>query len=195
MPNELIIKAFTFAYKAHKYSTRKGSSTPYIIHPLSVAITLMRYDASDELIAAALLHDVVEDENVSLTEIEERFGKEVSILVEAVSEPTKLIQSNINRRKTWKKRKQHTVDSLYNASRDIKLLSCADKLSNISDTIKDYNKQGEEVWKVFNAPKEEQEWYYRSLVDAFSSGENPITDSEIFTEFESKVKNLFELIR
>jgi (p)ppGpp synthase/HD superfamily hydrolase len=194
MPDELIVKAFTFAYRAHKHSTRKGSSTPYIIHPLSVATTLMRYNASEELIAAALLHDVVEDENISLTEIEEKFGKNVCILVETVSEPKELIQNNIDRRKTWRKRKQHTIDSLHNAARDIKLLSCADKLSNISDTLRDYDKQGEELWKIFNAPKEEQEWYYRSLVDVFSSGKNSIKDTEILVEFKDKVEELFNRI-
>ena len=62
--------------------------------------------------------------------------------------------------------------------------------------IKDYNIQGEKLWKVFNAPKEEQEWYYRSLVDAFSSGKESIKDTEILIEFERKVNNFFkELIQ
>ena len=192
MFDELVIKAFAYAYRAHKHSTRKGSSIPYIIHPLSVATILIRHHASDELVAAAFLHDVVEDENVSLHEIENKFGRKMRNLVEAVSEPKVLTHNNLDRRKTWKKRKQHTIDSLCKASGDIKLLTCADKLSSINDMIKDYDTKGEELWKVFNAPKEEQEWYYRSLVEAFSFGENSIKETEMFNEFEEKVRTFFD---
>ncbi len=193
MLDELVVKAFAFAYRAHRHTTRKGSPIPYIIHPLNVATILMRYDASDELIAAALLHDVVEDENVSFEELEANFGKEVCFLVKSVSEPAVLREKHPDRRKTWKDRKQHTVDSMLEASYEVKMLSCADKLANLSDTVGDYEVQGEKIWNRFNAPKQDQEWYYKSLIRTYASGSNSIEQMKIFTDLVKQITLLFGL--
>ena len=80
----LIAKAFKLAYKAHNGQFR-ASGEPYIIHPIAVADLLKEIGASSSVIAAGLLHDVVEDTGIDLSEIEANFGLEVKILVEGVT--------------------------------------------------------------------------------------------------------------
>jgi (p)ppGpp synthase/HD superfamily hydrolase len=155
-------------------------------------VTLLRNNVADELLAAALLHDVVEDEEISYEELIEKFGKEVSYLVEQVSEPLSLIREGLNRQKSWGTRKEHTIESLQKANYDVKMLSCADKLANISDMIQDYNNIGENLWSKFNAPKRDQKWYYESLVEAFAKEPNSLSKLAYYQEFKEKVKILFD---
>ena len=190
MCEKLLVRAFAFAYNAHKHSYRKGSRIPYITHPLAVANILMRNNSSDELIAAAFLHDVVEDENVSFDELEAQFGKEVCFLVKSVSEPEALRKKYDDKRKSWRERKQHTIDSLSEASYEVKMLSCADKLANLSDTVDDFSTQGESIWNRFNAPKSDQKWYYTSLLKAYTSGSS-IENTKIYKNLLITVSRLF----
>ena len=81
---DLIVKAFKLAYKAHSGQFR-ASGEPYIIHPVAVADLLREIGASSAVIAAGLLHDVVEDTGIALSEIETNFGLEVKVLVEGVT--------------------------------------------------------------------------------------------------------------
>lgn len=80
----LILKAYEFACEAHKNEKRK-SGEPYVIHPINVAKILMEYGLDQTTIAAALLHDVVEDTPVSFKKVKEEFGAEVETLVKGVS--------------------------------------------------------------------------------------------------------------
>jgi len=185
----MIVKAFEFAYNSHKGSTRKSTNIPYIAHPLDVATILMKNQTADDIIIAGMLHDVVEDEGVKLTKIEELFGKNIKNLVKGVSEPEELRVGD--KKKTWKKRKQHTIDRIKTAEKNIKLLSCADKLSNIQDMINDFERLGEGFWKRFNAPKKDQKWYYESLCDAYSEGES-IISFPMYTQYQKNIKQLFK---
>ncbi len=187
-----VVRAFEFAYNAHKGTKRKATNVPYIIHPLSVAVNLMKTNASEELVVAGLLHDLIEDEGVKLSEISANFGEKVASLVKGASEPTKLRKSTSDPKKTWKKRKQRTIEFIRGADKDLKLLSCADKLSNIKDTIEDHNRLGEKLWDKFNAPKNEQSWYYRSMCNSYQTGPENISDLPIFHEFKSCVKQIFK---
>ncbi|MFX0181661.1 MAG: HD domain-containing protein [Candidatus Hodarchaeota archaeon] len=187
--SSLIVKAFEFAYNAHKGSTRKSSNVPYIAHPLDVAAILMKNQSAEDVVIAAFLHDVVEDEGVRLTEIEELFGKSIRNLVKGVSEPEELRVGD--KKKTWKKRKQHTINQIKTAEKKIKLLSCADKLSNIQDMINDSERLGEGFWNRFNASKKDQKWYYESLCDAYRKGES-IIDFPMYNQYRMKIKQLFK---
>jgi (p)ppGpp synthase/HD superfamily hydrolase len=191
MKEDLIPRAFSFAYQAHQNSSRKGSKIPYITHPLDVASILMRYNVSDSLIAAALLHDVVEDEGVTYEELESLFGVKIKNLVKAVSEPLDLIKSHPDKAKSWKERKEHTIHYLMNADYEIKMLSCADKLANITDMIRDLKEQGDALWDKFNAPKSDQKWYYHSMVDIFEKCTPKIDNTKLFKRFKNSVQTLF----
>ena len=153
-------------------------------------IILLRNNVSEELLAAALLHDVVEDEEITFQELTDNFGKEVCYLVENVSEPLSLIQGT-DRRKSWRARKEHTINSLQNATKNVKMLACADKLANVSDMLLDYSSIGEKLWLKFNAPKLNQQWYFDSLVEVFAQEPHSLSVYPYYQEFKEKVKVLF----
>jgi (p)ppGpp synthase/HD superfamily hydrolase len=154
-------------------------------------IILLRNNASEELLAAALLHDVVEDEEVTFQELTEIFGKKVCNLVREVSEPLALIEKSMNRTETWRTRKEHTINSLQKATYEVKMLSCADKLANVSDMLQDQNTIGEKLWSKFNASKLNQQWYYDSLVEVFAQEPHSLSELLYYQEFKEKVQALF----
>lgn len=186
-----IIKAFEFAFIKHQGSKRKGSNIPYIVHPVEVAITLMKSDTSEDLIIAGFLHDLIEDENVTYDEIQELFGKKVADLVKLVSEPEELKKSHKDPKITWKQRKMSTIDRISHTTYEGKMLSCTDKLVNIREMVNDFQFVGEKLWSRFNAVKSEQEWYYRSMCKVFSSKPMDISESVIFKQFKNYVDQLF----
>ena len=136
---------------------RKGTSIPYITHPLETALITAMMTDDEELIAAALLHDTVEDAGVTYEELQEQFGVRVARLVAEESE---------DKSKSWMERKGCTLEYLKSADRDAKLLTLADKLSNIRSMARDYILVGEGLWERFNVrQKELHAWYYISMID------------------------------
>lgn len=186
-----IIKAFEFAFIKHQGSKRKGSNIPYIVHPVEVAITLMKNGASEDLIIAGFLHDLIEDENVTYNEIQELFDEKVADLVKLVSEPEELKNAHKDPKVTWKQRKMSTIDKISRTTREGKMLSCTDKLVNIREMVNDFQFVGEKLWSRFNAVKTEQEWYYRSMCKVFSSEPMDISESLIYKQFKNYVDQLF----
>jgi (p)ppGpp synthase/HD superfamily hydrolase len=176
----MINEAIIFATNAHGNQTRKGSDTLYILHPLEAGIIVSQIKYDENLIAAAILHDTVEDTKVSIETIEEKFGKRVSELVEVESE---------DKSKTWKERKQHTIEHLKaEKDQDIKIVTLGDKLSNIRAMNRDYLKIGDELWKRFNEKnKNEHKWYYEGMVEALES----LSQYQAYQEFKELVSIVF----
>ncbi|WP_292470505.1 HD domain-containing protein [Methanolobus sp.] len=182
---------FAFAVDCHKNSMRK-SGTPYISHPMDVASILLKENVPLELVFAGLLHDVVEDTDIHIEIILGKYGQQVADYVYAVTEPEKLRNPPTgNKEQTWKERKEHTIQEMVGANREIKLLSCADKLANIRDLISDVRMQGEGFWDKFNAPKQEQEWYYRSMLESFATGTQNIAETRVYCNLKECVEELF----
>ena len=181
--NELIDRALNFAAKAHQGQYRKGTDIPYIVHPVGVAMILMEINAPDEVIVAGLLHDVVEDTNATLLQLEADFGPEIARLVAGASEP--------DRSAAWEERKQHTIDYLRRAPLFVKLVACADKLHNIRTLSRDYAALGDAVWGRFNRGKTQQAWYYRALAQSLPKGVASPERYPVFEWFSQEVENLF----
>ncbi|NPE29266.1 bifunctional (p)ppGpp synthetase/guanosine-3',5'-bis(diphosphate) 3'-pyrophosphohydrolase [Methanococcoides sp. SA1] len=179
---------FAFVNHAHRKNKRK-SGIPYITHPMDVASILIKENVSSELIFAGLLYDVLEDAEFTLVDIRRRYGPTVGDYVNAVTEPAELKQGDDTA--TWKARKEYMIRSITRAMSEVKLLSCADKLANLRDLIQDLEKDGESVWDRFNAPKNEQEWYYSSMLEAFTAGPQNIADTFVFKEYKKCVEQLF----
>jgi hypothetical protein len=97
----------------------------------------------------------------------------------------------MNRTETWRDRKEHTIRSLQKTTYEVKMLSCADKLANISDMLQDQNTIGEKLWLKFNASKQNQQWYYDSLVEVFAQEPHSLSKLLYYQEFKEKVKVLF----
>lgn len=181
------------AFAKHAGQCRKGTKVPYIVHPLAVMNSLLVEqthdpDLSDDVIIAGILHDVYEDTDTDLDEIEASFGSEVRRLVENSSEPEELKESQ-DKRGTWRERKLHTITRLHNLDRASKIISCCDKRNNARSMNEDYLFVGEALWDRFNASREEIQWYYKGCLEAYKIGQS-IEDTRIFSLFEREVELL-----
>ncbi|WKY46677.1 HD domain-containing protein [Eubacteriaceae bacterium ES3] len=178
-----ILKAIEIAANAHLGYYRKGSKVPYITHPFEVAkilSTAVDTETHEDLICAGILHDTVEDTDTSLVEIRREFGDHVAELVLSDSEDKSL---------PWEARKEHTINFLKNeASHEMRLLACADKLSNMRSIRDDYKKMGDDVFDIFVRGKNKQAWYYRGIVEALSS----LANYEMYQELKSLTEEIFK---
>lgn len=161
---ELVSSAIVFAAKAHDGMRRKKSDAPYILHPMEAAVIVGTMTDDQNLIAAAALHDVVEDANVTLDEIEEKFGKRVRELVASETEDKR---EELPPADTWRIRKEETLAVLKNTT-DVDVLTVwlGDKLSNMRAIYRDFKVEGNAMWEKFNQKDvNEQAWYYRTIVE------------------------------
>lgn len=188
-----LAQAFTYVYNAHANNFRKGTEIPYIVHPMDVASILMKNGASKMLTAAGLMHDLVEDTDVGLVEINNFYGSRIAELVKAVSELDESDQPypTDGKARSWKVRKEHSINTIKAAGWEVKLLSCADKLANIRDMISDRNNDAEYMWERYNADKDEQEWYYSSMLEAYCEGDDSIVNTQIYADCRKCVDELF----
>ena len=124
----LILKATKFSALKHQNQKRKDGKTPYIIHPISVAMILAEIGGVDdkEILSAALLHDTMEDTDTTADEIEREFGARVRSIVEELTD---------NKLLSYSERKQLQIDHAPKLSKDATLVKIADKISNITDVI------------------------------------------------------------
>lgn len=179
----MIELAIQVAAKAHQNQKRKGTDIPYITHPYMVGMILQKERCSDELVAAGILHDTVEDTYVTLDYIRDTFGQYVAEIVGGCSEPDKSL--------SWEERKTYKLHALKTASLDIRIVTCADKLHNIRTTIKEYNRVGEKVWDRFNRGREKQSWYYNELIKVLCDREDNPPEMRIFSELKNEIIHLF----
>jgi (p)ppGpp synthase/HD superfamily hydrolase len=154
--------ALRFAERHHRGRRRKGTDAPFVLHPVAVTALLAAAGASDDILCAGYLHDVVEDEDVTLTEIESCFGEHVADLVAAVTEEKR--DANGEPR-PWRTRKEETLERLASASNEVLLLKGADVCSNIADLVFDHAEHGDAVWERFRAGQAEQAWYYATVAE------------------------------
>ncbi|MEO1144866.1 MAG: bifunctional (p)ppGpp synthetase/guanosine-3',5'-bis(diphosphate) 3'-pyrophosphohydrolase [Cyanobacteria bacterium J06638_22] len=123
----LICKAFQFAYELHEGQLR-ASGEPYIAHPIAVAGLLRDLGGSSSMVAAGFLHDVVEDTDITLEELEQRFGEDVSRLVEGVTKLSKFNFSSKTERQAENFRRMFLA-----MAQDIRVIvvKLADRLHNM----------------------------------------------------------------
>jgi len=177
----MINKAILFATLAHEKQMRKGTQIPYILHPLEAGIITSQIKFDEDLICAAILHDTVEDSQVKYDTLKEMFNKRVADLVFAQSE---------DKTKGWQERKQHTIDFLKQVTdEDIKIVTLADKLSNIRSIHRDYEELKENLWQRFNMKdKNKHKWYYENLVENLRS----LSKYDPYCEFVKLVNEVFK---
>jgi len=183
---EIFDKAAFFAINAHHNSERRGHKTPYIIHAMEAAAVCESITSDQEVLAASILHDVVEDTDVTLEDIRREFGDRVASLVKAESV---LIAEGKSDVETWKERKQESIDKLSAASYEEKIVAMGDKLSNMRAIYRDYVDIGDELWNRFhNNDPAEHEWHYRGLAIALYE----LKDTHAYKEFVELIFKTFE---
>lgn len=183
----LVTRAVIFAAEAHDGAVRKGTKLPYIVHPMEAAAITAGLTDDQEVIAAAVLHDTVEDTPATREQIEEAFGHRVADLVAAESENKREDQQAED---TWEVRKNETIEHLRHCTdRDVKILALADKLSNLRAIYRDYRDIGSELWSRFNQNDPAKiKWYYESFLDV--CGE--LKKTTAYAEYEELIKKTFK---
>ena len=155
----LVTQAVIFAAQAHDGAARKGSEIPYIVHPMEVVAIASTMTDDPQVLAAAALHDVMEDCGVTFDALSERFGVRVAGLVceesqRACGDPCL----------TWNARKLSTVKRICGGCRATKIIALSDKLSNMRAISRDFARDGEAMFLKFHQhDKRRHAWYYRRL--------------------------------
>ncbi len=187
MPNDHSVfdEALQFAARAHCGMVRKGTHTPFVTHPMEAVVVAAELTDDPQMLAAAVLHDTVEDTCVTLDEIEEKFGARVAHLVDKLTEED---IPGVPPEKSWDARKERAIERISAANSDVKLLALADKLSNMRSMVREYAKCGEELWSRFHQKdKTRHEWYYRSMLGATSE----LSETRAWKELDSLINILF----
>ena len=178
-------RAIIFAVKAHSGTERRGKGYPYIVHPMEAVEIVATMTRDQELLAAAALHDTVEDTDVSVEQIRAEFGDRVAALVAAESDE---MPAGVSEEASWHSRKQAAINRLSKAGRDAKMVALGDKLSNMRAIARDYAVQGDALWDLFHAkdPKDHA-WHYRGLADALKELEGTFA----YQEFVKLIDQVF----
>ncbi|MBO6082380.1 MAG: bifunctional (p)ppGpp synthetase/guanosine-3',5'-bis(diphosphate) 3'-pyrophosphohydrolase [Bacteroidales bacterium] len=181
---EFLDRAILFATRAHAGTERRGKGFPYLVHPLEAMAIVATMTPDQELLAAAVLHDVVEDTSYTVEDIRAEFGDRVARIVAAESDS----QIAGDPCGSWHYRKEQALKKLASASRDVKMVALGDKLSNMRAIARDYSAQGESFWDLFHAKDPaEHAWRYHALADALSE----LSDTFAYQEFVRLIEQVF----
>lgn len=182
----LFERALIYAAEKHCGAVRKLDGAPYILHPMEVALIASRITTDEEVLAAAVLHDTVEDTDATLDELRELFGERTAALVAAETENKR---PGVPKSESWLARKEESLEELSRSDdMNVKLLWLADKLSNMRRLRASMDRTGAGVWRMFNQPDPEKHaWYYRTIVGLLSE----YKDTEEWKELNGLVESVF----
>ncbi|MGC4000426.1 MAG: HD domain-containing protein [Anaeromyxobacter sp.] len=164
-------EALLTAFRLHGRQERKGSRVPYMGHLLGAAALVIHFGGDEDQAIAALLHDAAEDQGgwPTLEAIEARFGQRVAHLVEACTDTFE------EPKPAWRPRKEAYLARLATESKEVLLVSAADKLDNARAIVMDLRAvlaAGEDptaFWRRFNGGREGSLWYYGELARTFQA--------------------------
>ena len=186
MSADVLERAIHFAVDAHSGVLRKLSGAPYILHPLEALVIAGTLTDDREVLAAVVLHDVVEDTGATLEELREKFGPRVAELVAVETEDKRRDRPA---GETWRVRKEETLARL-RASSDpgVKILWMGDKLANLRSIRAAWLRDGDAIWKVFNQSDPAQHaWYYRSVAQELGD----LKDTAAGREYAALLEEVF----
>ena len=183
---ELVSEAVVFAVRAHDGMRRKNSDAPYILHPMEAAVIVGTMTADQNVIAAAALHDVVEDAGVTIEEVEEKFGKRVRDLVASETEDKR---ADLPPAATWRIRKEETLAILRDTDdMDVLRVWLGDKLANMRAIHQNHKAEGDAMWQRFNQKDpREHAWYYGRIVELTER----LSDTSAWLEYKALTELVF----
>lgn len=185
LDTSLLDRAIKFAVDAHAGTERRGKGFPYVIHVMEAMEIAATITSDQEILAAAALHDTIEDTDVTLEELKSEFGERIARIVDLESDR---FTEGVSEEDSWRSRKQAAIDRIASASRESKIVAMGDKLSNARAIMRDYEQVGDELWKIFHAPggKADHEWHYRGLAKSLEDLEGTFAYKE-FCDIVDKV--------
>lgn len=182
---DLLDRAIIFAVNAHHNTERRGKGFPYIVHPLEAVEIVATITSDQELLAAAALHDTIEDTDVTIDQLRSLFGDRVAQLVQDESD---VFIDGVSEADSWHARKEAAINRIAAAPFDAKVVAMGDKLSNMRAIWRDYQIKGDDLWSIFHVTdKFSHEWHYRGLADALS----PLADTFAYQEFLRLINDVF----
>ena len=186
MSEDIFNRAIVFAVEKHAGALRKGTGLPYIIHPMEAAAIVATMTEEREVLAAAVLHDVMEDAGVDRKELAERFGERVAGLVASESEDKRKDRAP---GETWRVRKEEGIAHLRQSRGPaVKMIALGDKLSNLRSMVRDEAELGPAFWQRFNQKdKAQHAWYYRSVAQALEE----LSSTAAWKEYNQLLTALF----
>ena len=185
---DFLDRAIVFAVRAHAGTERRGKGYPYIVHPLEAMEIVATMTSDQHLLAAAVLHDTVEDTDVTVDQIRAEFGERVADLVAAETDSLESTASAGKPSDDWHARKQAALDRLERADREVKIVALGDKLSNMRAIARDYARQGDALWNLFHAKDpREHAWRYRALARALKE----LDGTFAYREFVQLIQQVF----
>ena len=183
--NNIFEAAVQFAMKAHRGQTRKGGGN-YILHPLEAATIVASMTDDPEVLAAAVLHDTVEDTDVTNDDLLQAFGPRVA---ELVAHETEDKRPEMDPHDSWQIRKEESLAVLKDSPLESKMLWLADKLSNLRALAREYNRVGEAVFDRFNeSDPKKQRWYHATVLDYIKE----LRAYPAYQEYESLFHTVFD---
>ncbi len=182
----LFEKAVQFSLQKHSGQTRKESKIPYVLHPMEVASIVATMTNDENVLAAALLHDTVEDAQVKKQEILKEFGERVAALVESETEDKR---ADLPPESTWRIRKEETLAVLRDTDDiAVKMLWLGDKLSNMRSYYRQYKEKGDALWQAYHQKSPvEQKWYYTTIAEYLSD----LKDHPAYWEYVTLLYEIF----
>lgn len=181
MELSLIERALRIAARAHKDQVRKDGDVPYIVHPVQVAWLLRDRGFSDEIVAAALVHDVLEDTDVSEEALVRELGEDVVRIVRAVTNDDAL---------SWKEKKQKYIETVRAGGEGALAVATADKIHNAESLLAAHDAHGEALWAQFNASKEDKLWFEEAMLAMLRE----VWDHPLVAEYEAQVARMRTLV-
>jgi len=168
LTSSLMERAWRVAAIAHAGQHRKATEIPYLVHPAAVALILQRSGFTDEhLLAAAVLHDVVEDTDWTLERLAGQFPSEVLEIVDVLTEKK---HDDKGAKRPWAQRKAEKLERISGASIDSRAVWLADKRHNLETMAFDHI-DDPDFWSRFNAPRATLLKSYREGVEAARHGD------------------------
>lgn len=165
------------AVSGHAAQTRKDDDSPYIVHPVNVALIVAKHGFADEVIAAALTHDLIEDTPLTLDELRTTLGDDVADIVEAVTNDDSL---------SWEEKKLAYIETVREGNEGAKAVATADKIHNAESLLVAHMRLGPALWTHFNAGRDKKIWFEeRMLLMLKESWQHPLV-----SEYETLVTKM-----
>lgn len=173
-------KAIQIAVLAHGQQKRKTDDMLYFVHPIMTALKLYLYNFPEKVVAAGLIHDVLEDTDYPEDRLRQELGDEVVDIIIPVTE---------NKSLEWEDRKQRYIEAVKNAPWETKAVSIADRIHNLETLLAVHAKQGPAMWQKFTRGRDKKVWMEKELLKMFKhTWKNPMID-----EYEKLVKQMEKL--
>ncbi len=197
--DESLDTAFSLAREFHADKTRKTDDTPYNSHLMAVSALVTEHGGSQTQAAAALLHDIIEDTSMTHETLSSEVGAAVAdIVLECTDDTERGDESTMSREERladWRRRKNLYLDKLAKKPDGAPslLVVLADKVHNSEGSARDiqrYRAAGRDVaefWANFNAPRENQQWWYGELLAALESKAWPAAAVPLLDRFRTAV--------